>query len=192
MKCNKHRVKTLTYARVNDMPLLDFSFSNGSVICASHFDHPSRPHHWDRVLGQVAENLLFLTEDGDLEHSNGHRSHVKAKATQKRQLLWLGILYKLLEEKNDKSNLFGQLSERFGPSQVCKPVIDGTLRSCSDQPEIVLLIDLWLPFARIWKCVASQLFRNDAAEVWANLKSEWIRDSKFSTSLWTSGIALMV
>lgn len=69
------------------------------------------------------------------------------------------------EASDQKPNLLSQLGERFGPGQVCKPVVDGALRSWRDQPEVVLLVNLWLPLPRVWKGVASQLFCDDAAEI---------------------------
>lgn len=56
----------LTYAGVNDVPLLHLGFSYGSVIRTRHFNHPSRSHHRHRVLGKVAKHFLFLAEDGNL------------------------------------------------------------------------------------------------------------------------------
>lgn len=70
-----------------------------------------------------------------------------------------------------RSYLFSQLCEWFSPSQISEPIIDGALWPCSDEPEIILLVDLRLPFSRVWKCIIPQLFCNDAAEVWADLKS---------------------
>ena len=67
--------------------------------------------------------------------------------------------------KRAKSNLLCQLCERFGPCQVCEPVVNGALRPCCDEPKIVLLINLWLPLACVGECVASQLLCNDAAEI---------------------------
>lgn len=67
--------------------------------------------------------------------------------------------------------LLSELSKRFSPCQVCKPIIDGTLGPGRDEPEVILLIDLWLSLPRVWKRVASQLLRDDAAKVRADLKS---------------------
>lgn len=58
-----------TYAWVNDVPLLDFSFSYGSMICTRHFDHPGRTHDRDWVFSQISKNLLLLTKDRDLVHT---------------------------------------------------------------------------------------------------------------------------
>lgn len=63
---------TLTYAGVNDMPLLHLGFSNGSVIRTCHFNHPCRSHHRHRVLGKVAKHFLFLAEDRNLAHTHSN------------------------------------------------------------------------------------------------------------------------
>lgn len=80
------------------------------------------------------------------------------------------VAYKKLYETQTASHLFCQLCQGFSPGQISEPVVDGALRPRCDQREIILLVDLWLTFARVWKRVVSQFLGNDAAEVGADLK----------------------
>lgn len=62
-------------------------------------------------------------------------------------------------------HLFGEQCEGLGSGQVCEPVVNGALGPCGDQPEVILLVDLWLAPPCVWKCVVAQLLGHNAAEV---------------------------
>lgn len=80
------------------------------------------------------------------------------------------VACKKLYETQKASHLLCQLCQGFSPGQIGEPVVDGALRPRCNQREIILLVDLWLTFARVWKRVVSQFLGNDAAEVGADLK----------------------
>lgn len=73
----------LTYAGVNDVPLLHLGFSYGSVIRTRHFNHPSRSHHRHRVLGKVAKHFLFLAEDRNLVRTHSNYTNAKLKIKER-------------------------------------------------------------------------------------------------------------
>lgn len=62
------------------------------------------------------------------------------------------------------------MSEGLSSSQICEPVVYGTLRTCCHQPKVILLVDLGFPSARVRQGVASQLFCNNTAEIGADLE----------------------
>ena len=70
-----------------------------------------------------------------------------------------------------RPHLFGEQREGLGSGQVGEPVVNRALGPRGDQPEVVLLVDLWLALPRVRECVVAQLLRHDAAEVRTDLWS---------------------
>lgn len=81
--------------------------------------------------------------------------------------------------------LLSEMSERLSSSQVCEPVVYGTLGTCCHQPKVILLIHLGFPSSCVRQCIAPQLFCNNTAKIWADLgtgrgkgKKKWITGSQ--------------
>lgn len=71
--------------------------------------------------------------------------------------------------------LLSEMSEGLSSSQICEPVVYGTLRTCCHQPKIILLIHLGFPSSCVRQRIASQLFCNNTAKIWTDLEKKKIR-----------------
>lgn len=74
--------------------------------------------------------------------------------------------------------LLSKMSEGLSSSQICEPVVYGTLRTSCHQPKVILLIDLGFPSPRVRQGVAPQLFCNNTAKVWADLEEKGKKKKK--------------
>lgn len=68
--------------------------------------------------------------------------------------------------------LLSEMSEGLSSSQICEPVVYGTLRTCCHQPKIILLIHLGFPSSCVRQRIASQLFCNNTAKIWTDLEKK--------------------